>query len=155
MRLYTPVQHISRETRATQVQITANSKDYTVPTNSTVYISAACLHVNPAVWGPDALSFRPTRWLSDDGSIMQPPRSSFIPWSAGPRVCPGRKMAEVEFVAVMMTIFRSYSMTPVVEPGETLEMARESLKAVMADSQPRLTLQMNKPRDVTLRWEKR
>ena len=64
-------------------------------------------------------------------------------------------MAEVEFVAVMMTIFRSYSMTPVVEPGETLEMARESLKAVMADSQPRLTLQMNKPRDVTLRWEKR
>ncbi len=64
-------------------------------------------------------------------------------------------MAEVEFVAVMMTIFRSYKLTPVVEKGETVEVARERLKGLMADSQPRVTLQMNKPRDVKLRWEKR
>lgn len=64
-------------------------------------------------------------------------------------------MAEVEFVAVMMTVFRSYKLIPVVEKGETIEMARQRLKDVMADSQPSVTLQMNRPRDVKLRWEKR
>lgn len=58
-------------------------------------------------------------------------------------------------MAVMMTIFRSYRLTPVVEKGETVEIARERLEGVMADSQPSVTLQMNKPRDVKLRWEKR
>jgi len=64
-------------------------------------------------------------------------------------------MAEVEFVAVMMTIFSSYKVTPVIEPGETIDVAREKLKGVMADSQPQVTLQMNRPRDVKLRWERR
>ena len=64
-------------------------------------------------------------------------------------------MAEVEFVAVMMTIFRSYQLTPATEEGELANTAREKLKALMADSQPRVTLQMNRPKDVKLRWERR
>lgn len=64
-------------------------------------------------------------------------------------------MAEVEFVAVMMTIFSSYKVAPVIERGETIEMACERLERVIADSQPILTLQMKKPTDVKLRWEER
>lgn len=64
-------------------------------------------------------------------------------------------MAEVEFVAVMMTIFTSYKVKPVVKQGETMEMARQNLLDLMADSQPRTTVQMNRPDDLRLRWEKR
>lgn len=64
-------------------------------------------------------------------------------------------MAQVEFVAVMMTIFRFHKVRPVPRDGETMEMAREKLKGVMADSQPLITLQMKRPRDVVLRWENR
>ena len=112
------------------------------------------MHVNPSIWGSDALEFRPSRWLLDDGSFYQPPRSSFLPWSGGPRNCPGQKMAEVEFVAVVMTIFRSYKLSPVIGEGKTMELAKEKLKDLMADSQPIVTLQMNKPRDVKLKWER-
>ena len=126
---------------------------YHVPADTTVYISGACMNTSRAFWGEDTLAFRPDRWFRPDGEFVQPPRSSFLAWSAGPRVCPGQKMAEVEFVAVMMTIFRSWTVAPVVLSGETTEMARERLMRIMADSQPRITLQMNRPKDVVLRWE--
>ena len=62
-------------------------------------------------------------------------------------------MAEVEFVAVMVTVFSRYKVSPVIEQGETFEGARRRLEAVMYDSQPRTTLQMNRPKDVKLKWE--
>ena len=64
-------------------------------------------------------------------------------------------MSQVEFVSVMATIFKYYTVEPIVEKGETLDMAKEKLAGVMADSQPRLTLQVNRPQDVKLRWTKR
>ena len=124
-----------------------------------VYINNSALHANPETWGADSLDFRPTRWLSkdpesDDVPVIVP-RGRFVPWSGGPRVCPGQKMSQVEFVAVMAAIFRRYTVAPVLEKGETVEAAKQRLREVMEDSQPRLTLQMNRPRDVKLKWSKR
>jgi hypothetical protein len=65
------------------------------------------------------------------------------------------KMAQVEFLAVMLTLFRKARVSPVTEGAETMEMARERLKGLMKDSQPRITLQMNRPKDVVLRWVER
>lgn len=65
------------------------------------------------------------------------------------------KMAQVEFVAVMFAVFRRARASPVVRGSETKKMAAERLKTLMQDSQPRITLQMNKPKEVVLRWEMR
>ncbi len=64
-------------------------------------------------------------------------------------------MAHVEFVAVFATIFRRYKCSTVLQDGETAEMARERFEEIMKDSQPRLTLQMNSPESVKLRWSRR
>lgn len=64
-------------------------------------------------------------------------------------------MSQVEFVAVIMTIFSRYTVAPVAEKGETMEEAKERLRCVMEDSQPRLTLQMNNPQEVKMKWSKR
>ena len=64
-------------------------------------------------------------------------------------------MSQVEFVSVMVAIFSKYRMAPVLEAGESLENARERLRDIMVDSQPRVTLQLNRPHDVKLRWMKR
>jgi hypothetical protein len=65
------------------------------------------------------------------------------------------KMAQVEFLAVMLTLFRKARVSPVTGGAETMETARERLKGLMKDSQPRITLQMNRPKDVVLRWVER
>ena len=80
-------------------------------------------------------------------------------------MCPGSKMSQVEFVSVFMSIFSKYRVELVlreVDDGkggkrkETAEEAKKRVEALMADSQSRLTLQMNRPKEVELRFvEKR
>lgn len=64
-------------------------------------------------------------------------------------------MAQVEFVAVMREIFSKWRVEAVGRPGDTPEMARQRLQAVVDDSQPKFTLQVRRPKDVVLRWVRR
>ena len=65
------------------------------------------------------------------------------------------KMAQVEFVAVMAKVFKSCRISTAVAKGETEETARDRLKELMKDSQPRLTLQMNRPDEAIFKWHAR
>ncbi|KAL2880096.1 hypothetical protein SGCOL_004480 [Colletotrichum sp. CLE4] len=152
---------------------TIPATSYTIPP-CTVYINTVALHTSPQTWGADALAFKPTRWLTPQTSPssalssppqphIQPPRGAFLPWSSGPRTCPGQKMAQVEFVTVIATLFHKCTVEPVLEDDsssaepatENATKARKRLSNLMQDSQPRLTLQMNRPKDVRLRWTRR
>jgi hypothetical protein len=66
------------------------------------------------------------------------------------------KMSQVEFVSVFMTIFRRWRVELVRKDvggrRETEEEARERAREAMRDSQSRLTLQMNRPREVKIRF---
>lgn len=64
-------------------------------------------------------------------------------------------MSQVEFVSVFCEIIRDWRVEAVEDAGESQEQARERLKAVILDSAPRITLQMNRPRDAVLRFVKR
>lgn len=35
-----------------------------------------------------------------------------MPWAAGPRVCPGKKFSQVEFVAVLACLMKGYHVEP-------------------------------------------
>lgn len=118
----------------------------------TVFVSQRVIHVDVDIWGDDADRFKPSRWIDSTGQIVTPPRGTFLPWSAGPRVCPGMKMAQVEFVATFATLFRS-ARCEILRKGEETELqAKKRLEDLMADSLLRLTLQMKNPDEVKLRW---
>ena len=175
LRLYTPIPHISRETQSAQTIPNPNGgRDLFVPPNTTIYISGQGMNVAPDQWGTDAMEFGPGRWLTgsdeatkaksanggkldEESGIIDRARGSFLAWGGGPRVCPGMKMAQVEFVAVIFTIFKDWKVRPTVfeERGETEEMAKQRLQDVLKDSQPAVTLQMNRPRDAVLTWTRR
>jgi cytochrome P450 len=131
-----------------------------VPPNSKVLVNNATLHTYPDIWGEDSLEFRPSRWLGkgstiDNAHLITPARGTYSPWSGGPRVCPGQKMSQVEFVAVFATLFKNGTAEPVLLKGESKKQAQQRLVNLTNDSQPRLTLQMNKPKDLKLRWFRR
>ena len=124
----------------------------------TIYVNIMALHTSHSTWGSDALSFNPARWLKTDTpepSLITPPQGTFMPWSVGPRICPGQKMSQVEFVAVVATLFHRCNARPVVHEGESAQLARQRLIDLLQDSQPVLTLQMNRPEDVQIHWAKR
>ena len=126
-----------------------------------VYINVMALHTSKSVWGPDALEFNPKRWIQQvegaEGTeiLIHPPRGTYIPWSTGPRSCPGQKMSQVEFVTVIATLFGKCTAQPVLGMGESTEEGRRKLVNLMEDSQPVLTLQMNRPKDVRIEWRRR
>lgn len=164
LRLYPAVLHVSRGLKTAP----ANAPPQTVTVHNTthhlvgdynVFVNNMGLHTAPATWGPDSDEFRPERWISIDEktgqeSVMTPARGTFSPWSGGPRVCPGQKMSQVEFVVVMATLLWRCSVRPVThtETGETDADARARLLKLTEDSQPRLTLQMNRPDEAELQW---
>jgi cytochrome P450 len=131
-----------------------------------VYINSASMHYSSAIWGPDALSFRPSRWLPSTSAstsaaapttdtLFTPPRGTYLPWSGGPRACPGQKMSQVEFVTTFATLFRKCTVEPVLMNGESRTEMKKRLENIMQDSNVRLTLQMNRLQEVKLRWARR
>jgi cytochrome P450 len=98
----------------------------------------------------DLDDFIPERWLVNDGTrsgvdtpdqsdsggeedfggftgessaaeLFRPTRGSFIPFSDGPRSCLGRRLAQVEVVAVLSVIFQKYSIELAVDRWATDE----------------------------------
>lgn len=148
--------HTTRDTLSDEILKTADGRELFFPKDLIVFICNAAVQINPEYWGTDAMSFRPSRWIGADGALKAPPvKGSFVPWGGGPRLCPGQKMAQVEFVAVFSTILKDYRVELVRKTGESLAQAKSRLMDVINDSQPKLTVSMNRPQDVLLRFVKR
>ncbi|MDB6033547.1 MAG: cytochrome family protein [Verrucomicrobiales bacterium] len=62
---------------------------------------------------PDAMTFRPSRWL--DGSTSTLPKFAYFPFGGGPRVCIGSNFATMEGTLVLATIFQAFEFE--CEPG--------------------------------------
>ena len=49
------------------------------------------MHRRTDIFGADAQSFRPERWLENDGKLATTVGYGYLPFNAGPRLCLGRK----------------------------------------------------------------
>lgn len=163
LRLFTPLVHISKSTALPQT-IQTSKGTFWLPANTTVYVNGVALHIDPEVWrnlnlaekeeasDEDELIFRPSRWMNSAGSqqaLFQPPKGTYVPWSAGPRVCPGQKFAQVEFVTVFLTILRQHKISTVALENESRADVERRLDTRIKDSISILTLQMNGVYDVS------
>jgi cytochrome P450 len=176
LRLYPPLIHIVKSTRAPQT-VTVSHGTYLIPANTSVYVNNVALHLqtkpwrdlnqpsenenaplaDPSPWrvqdgDEDETRFRPTRWINrDTKTLYQPPRGTFLPWSTGPRVCPGQKMAQVEFTTIFLRLLSvcRIEAEPLDVPDddhvrkETRTEINKRLDAQIRDSISLLTLQMN------------
>jgi cytochrome P450 len=127
------------------------------------------LHAHSRYWGEDALVWRPSRWIEhssksaseDIGTrlsrerLLVPPKGAYFAWSEGARGCPGKKFAQVEFVATMAALFRTHRVQPVPKKGETLDQARNRVLDVVKDTVMQLLLQMRDPNSVAVTWSRR
>lgn len=95
--------------------------------------SYSSLQTDPKYWGDDSLEWRPSRFIRSSGGVLDdeefvtPARGTFLAWSGGARDCVGRKFSQVEFVAVIATLFRDWRVHPVPREKETEEGARKRI----------------------------
>ena len=146
-----------------------------IPKNTIIIPNYSALHTHPRYWGNDSLEFEPSRWIALDPHISttnepqplsshpvehlkEPPtrNSPFVSWSGGARSCPGRRFAQVEFVGVLVGLFRNFVVKPVRLQGEDDNMARARLlDQIRMDTGMKLLLQMLHPEKAVLEWRRR
>ncbi|KZO99635.1 cytochrome P450 [Calocera viscosa TUFC12733] len=137
LRLYTPTSVVNKCAAGDQA-VTFQGREYVLPAGTRVAVNITGVHSSPKVWGEDALSFRPGRWvvpastgsgsasnsrsstpapapapaakelLAEQYTVLKPPRGSWLPFSEGSRMCSGRKFATVEFVSVLAALLKEH-----------------------------------------------
>lgn len=102
LRIYPPVPMIARQTKE---EVTLSSNGCILPANCTVVIGTFKLHRNPKVYeNPNV--FNPDNFLPEKSSTRH--YYSYIPFSAGPRSCVGRKYAMLKLKILLSTILRNF-----------------------------------------------
>ncbi|PGH11916.1 hypothetical protein AJ79_04608 [Helicocarpus griseus UAMH5409] len=115
-------------------------------------------HLSPR-WGADAHTFNPKRFIvtstSASESLVVPEKPVYMPWMFGPRVCPGKKFSQVEFVAVVAHILSEYRIEVLRRDGESEEAARERLVGVLNEKFFDIGTHLRRPEDAGVRFVKR
>ena len=83
----------------------------------------AMMH-STAIWGEDALAFRPERWETAR------PKWEYTPFGGGPRICPGQRLVFTESGYVTVRILREFARLenrdPVLEWQEKMRLTFQS-----------------------------
>lgn len=104
LRLYPPVPMMVREASRRE-----RFRDRDVPAGAQLVISPWHLHRHERFWTrPD--DFDPGRWSRPENTDSA--RKAYLPFSAGPRVCPGAGMAMIEGPLMLAQIAAAYRLTP-------------------------------------------
>lgn len=106
LRLYPPVPMLVRETARDE-----EMRGQAVRRGAQVVISPWHLHRHERLWeNPDG--FDPGRWQTEAGKASA--QGGYLPFSAGPRVCPGAGFAMLEGVVLLATLVRAlrFEMVP-------------------------------------------
>ncbi|XP_034236373.1 probable cytochrome P450 301a1, mitochondrial [Thrips palmi] len=82
---------------------------YQVPKGTLVSMSTREMTSNEAYF-PRALEFLPERWLPGADDIKGTHPFAFLPFGFGPRMCVGRRFADLEIETVVAKVFRNFSM---------------------------------------------
>jgi cytochrome P450 len=143
------------KTTLTDQKLKINGTSYIIPKNTFIGVNLAGLHVETESWGTNSLEWLPSRWITHDetGAEKLAPMApgAFLPWAAGPRVCPGKKFSQVEFVAVLACLLKGYSVEPDSGGEVSCAAASEMLMEEVRQSSFNFLLKVKHPERIRLR----
>lgn len=84
--------------------------DYLIQKDTTVVVNLHSVMMDPNLW-EDPCKFRPERFLSADLKVVEIPKH-FIPFSAGPRSCPGETLAKMEIFLYITSLLQKFRLLP-------------------------------------------
>lgn len=93
-----------------------------IPSGTLVFVIPWAINRDPSVWGPDAESFVPERWIdSETGKVNYSggveSNYSFLTFFHGPRSCIGEKFARAELRAMVAALVGSFELE-MADPNE-------------------------------------
>lgn len=101
-----------------------------VPPGTVVGMSTYTMHNSEELWGADARSFNPDRWLGENAKSLD---SYFVPFSKALCNCLGQNLAFMEATLVIAMLYRTFDLT----------LSTESMNALYTTDN--FTSQVNEP----------
>ncbi|KAM3076134.1 hypothetical protein ACMFMG_006351 [Clarireedia jacksonii] len=89
---------------------------HVVPPKTVVSMSAYTIHYDETIWGSDARSFVPERWLKPEATELE---RFLVTFSKGKRACIGINLANAEITMTLAKMFLSFDIQ--VDPSCTAE----------------------------------
>ncbi|RGB33516.1 cytochrome P450 [Rhizophagus diaphanus] len=85
---------------------------YMIPRGTPIFLFMNTIHRLPSIWGSDASTFKPSRWLDPNITSIQT-NYTYIPFLTGPRSCIGNKLALNEFKVMLAILIRNFKFTEI------------------------------------------
>lgn len=115
-------------------------------------------HLSPK-WGDDVNEFKPQRFVGKSASgeevLSVPEDRMYLPWIMGPRVCPGKKFSQVEFVGIVAQLLEDYRIEVDQKPGETPAQAQDRLRGVLSEKYFNVSAYVKRPEAAGVRLVRR
>ncbi|CAN8324096.1 unnamed protein product [Cochlearia groenlandica] len=115
MRLYPPIPF----ERKSPVISDVLPSGHNVKSNLNIMIFIYAMGRMKAIWGEDAMDFKPERWISETGGFKHEPSFKFLSFNAGPRTCLGKTLAMNLMKTVIVEILQNYEIN--VINGQKIE----------------------------------
>lgn len=100
-----------------------------LPADTIVFWCLLAFNKSKNIWGEDAESFRPERWLTGEGRFVPRSAAEFPVFNGGKRTCLGQRMAELMAVQVIATMVSEFDFVPAYET-ERVSKSRSVLDSV-------------------------
>ncbi|GAB1609544.1 cytochrome P450 3A14-like [Argonauta hians] len=84
-------------------------KNWTIPAGSSISIPIYSLHHNPKYW-PEPMKFDPDRFSEEN--MKKQTKFTYMPFGAGPRICIGMRLAQLEIRMTLAKILLKYKLVP-------------------------------------------
>ncbi|CAI0456946.1 unnamed protein product [Linum tenue] len=113
-----------------------------VSKNTRILVSIYSMGRMEEVWGKDWMEFKPERWISKKKKCtIHVPSYKFAAFMAGPRSCPGRKIAFMQLKNIASCVLRRYKIVvvddhPVVPLPSIMMFMRYGLKVRVSSRTP-------------------
>lgn len=170
LRLYPPILALPKWSSQYPQKLKISDRTIVIPPRTGVMPSLLTVQTHPENWD-SPLEWQPKRWLrsldlvsavpkSGSGAAAQeelitPAKGTYFPWSDGPQNCPGAKFAQVEFVAVLASVFKNHRVRVLRDEGESFESARKRILSTTEDCDMKLLLRMRDASKIRLACEER
>ncbi|KAM3828796.1 cytochrome P450 2J6-like [Vipera latastei] len=81
---------------------------YKIPKDTALFINLHSVHRDESQW-KFPHEFNPSNFLNEEGEFVKP--EAFLPFSAGPRVCLGKNLAQMELFIFLTSILRNFQLS--------------------------------------------
>ncbi|KDQ64101.1 hypothetical protein JAAARDRAFT_201503 [Jaapia argillacea MUCL 33604] len=97
-----------------------------IPKGTQLILSVAGYNRHPDVWGLDAHSFNPDRWLGNDAKISKIPAvgvvGNLLTFSSGIRSCIGWRFAMIEMQTLLVDLINNFEFSPTADSTKIIRL---------------------------------